>query len=199
MPKRALPPRVQAAAHRCSQRVVRREALLQVGPVGLRGRTLVERHDDVRPQGLLDLHRALGGEEPAAPVEVRLEARALLGDLSVLGEAVDLESAGVREQRPVPGHEPVQPSERANELLPRAEHQVVGVREDDLRAQRLEIVLPHRLDRRLRAHRHEERGLHRAVRGVQAAAACVGTGVGVEQLEADAHGTAPAAMNIASP
>ena len=43
---------------------------------------------------------------------------------------------------------------------------MIGVAEDDLGAERLEIVVPNGLDRPLRADRHERRRLHHAVRRV---------------------------------
>ena len=100
---------------------------------------------------------------------------------------------------PVPGHEAVEPAERADERLSGPQHQVVGVAEEDLRPERAEVVLPHRLHRRLGAHRHEDRRLHRPVRGVQPAAARVGARIAVKALEPEAHRTAPAATKVASP
>src|SRR5262249_32644245 len=80
------------------------EALLHVGPLRLRGRTLVEGHQDVGAERLLDGDRPLGGEDVLAPVEVRLEGGALLGDAAVLGQAIDLVAAGVGEDGARPGH-----------------------------------------------------------------------------------------------
>ena len=199
MPKSALGPRLHAAAQRCSQRVVRARLSSRYGRSDFDGRALVERHDDVRAERLLDLDRALRGEEPPAPVEVRLEAGALLGDLPALGEAVDLEAARVGEERAVPGHEPVQAAERPDQLVSGPQHQVVGVAEEDLRPERAEVVLADGLHRGLGAHGHEDRGLHRAVRRVQPPAPRVGSRIAMKPLVPEAHRTAPAAMKVASP
>ena len=63
-----------------------------------------------------------------------LEAHALLGELPQRGQAEDLEAAAVGEEGPAPAREPVEAAELAHERVARAQHQVVGVGEDDLRA-----------------------------------------------------------------
>ena len=65
------------------------------------------------------------------------KAHALLGDLADLGQAHHLEAAGVGEDRPVPAHEAVQAAEPRDALGAGAQHQVIGVAEDDVGAGRL--------------------------------------------------------------
>jgi len=62
-------------------------------------------------------------------------------------------------------HETVQPSMGGDDGRTRAQHQVEGVAENDLRAQSLELLGRHRLDRAVGAYRHEGRGLDHAVSG----------------------------------
>ena len=83
----------------------------------------------------------------------------------------DLEAAGVGEDRPVPGHEAVQPAELGDQLVARPEVQVVRVAEHDLRPERAHLVGVQRLDGRLRSDGHEHRRAHLAVRGRQHAGA----------------------------
>src|SRR5207247_1640393 len=87
----------------------------------------------------------------------------------------DLEAAGVREERAVPAHEAVEPAERPDQLVPRAEEQVVGVREHELSARRAEVVRRQTLDGAARADGHEDRCLDHAVGGREAPA-CPSTG-----------------------
>ena len=65
---------------------------------------------------------------------MRLEGDALFGDFAQGGEGEDLEAAGIGEDRAVPILEGVQAAELLHHLHPGAEHQVVGVAEDDGRA-----------------------------------------------------------------
>ena len=58
-----------------------------------------------------------------------------------------------------------------HQLAARPQHQVKGVAEDDLCAERLEILGRQRLDRTIGPHRHEHRRLHAAVCERQPAAA----------------------------
>ena len=99
------------------------------------------------------------------PVEVRLEVAALLGELAHLRERKDLEAAGVREDRAVPPHEPVQTAGGGDDLRPRPQHEVVGVAEDDLRLQRDEVARLQRLDGAERPDVHEHGRLDDPVRG----------------------------------
>ena len=98
------------------------------------------------------------------------EGSAFLGDLGEILEAEDLKTAAVGEDGPVPVHEFMQAAEAADQLMAGPDVEMVGVAEDDLGAQLLEVFRGHALDRGLGAHRHEDRGLHRAVQGAHLAA-----------------------------
>ena len=99
-------------------------------------RAFVERHDDVGVEQALDLDRALGAEHVHRPVEVALEADPLLALLGQLGEAHHLIAAAVGQDRPLPAHEAMQPAQPRDPLRARAEHQMIGVAEDDVGARR---------------------------------------------------------------
>ena len=78
-------------------------------------------------------------------------------------EAPHLEAARVGEDRPLPAHEAVQAAVRGDHLEARAQPQVEGVAEHDLRADLDELRGRHRLDRAVGADRHEHRRLDGAV------------------------------------
>ncbi len=125
------------------------------------GGELIEGEDDVCTELVLDLHRHLGSEAMGRAVEVRLERHAVVIDarepfLAVGGELVvgvadlhgddlleagaerhDLESAAVGVGRtPPPVHEGTEPAGLIDDLGTRLQVEVVGIREDRLRAQR---------------------------------------------------------------
>jgi hypothetical protein len=117
MPKREERSRLQAFTHRWQPARGAGQRLLQVGPVLGGGRALVEGHDDVGAERLLDVDGALGGEEQVAPVQVGLEGGALLGDFALLRQAEHLEAAAVGEHGAVPGDEAVQAAQLPHQLL----------------------------------------------------------------------------------
>ena len=131
------------------------------------GQALVEHHRDVRTEAGLDVGGALGRQQMARAVEVRLELGAFFPDDAALGQAEHLEAAAVGEDRPRPADERVQAAAARDQLVARPQEQVIGVAEDDLGADRLEVAVQRRLDRALRAHRHERRRLHDAVRRLE--------------------------------
>src|SRR5579871_2349593 len=100
-------------------------------------------------------------------VQVRPKAHTLVGDFTQFGQAKDLVAARVGEHGSRPGHESMQPTELPNQLVPWAKIKVIGIGEDDFRAKLLESFLAQRLDRALRAHRHERRCLDGAMRSLQ--------------------------------
>ena len=124
---------------------------------------VVERDGDVGAERLLDGDRLLRREPVLRAVDVAPEGRAIVIDGPRRRERDDLEAARIGQDRPVPAHEPVEPAEPLDPLVAGAQVQVVGVREDDARADLVEVVGVERLDRRVRADRHELRRLDHAV------------------------------------
>ena len=76
----------------------------------------------------------------ARAVDMRLEGHAALVELAQLGERHDLEAAGIGEDRPGPVHEVMQAAERGDALGARAQHQMIGVGEHDIGAERIHIL-----------------------------------------------------------
>jgi len=128
------------------------------------GGAFVEAHHDVGAQGKLDVHGRLRGEEMPGAVDVGLKQDALFGDLPQRPEAEDLIAAAVRQYRPGPVHELVEPSRRRDDSVPRSEVQVIGVAQDYLRPQFPDHVRRQGLHRSLGPHGHEGRGINDSVR-----------------------------------
>ena len=115
----------------------------------------VELHLNVGAEQALDLHRALGRQLVARPVDMRLEYDAALVELAQLGEAHHLKPAGIGEDRVRPAHEFVQAAEPGDPFRAGRQHQMIGVAEHDVRAERAHLARIHRLDRRGGSARHE--------------------------------------------
>jgi len=134
------------------------------------GRAFVEDHGNVRAEGSLDVHALAGAEENFGAVEVGAKGDAVVGDFAEFGEAENLEAAAVGEDGAVPAHELMEAAEFANEAGAGAEVEVVGVAENDLCADFVELSRGGGFDGGLRADRHEGGGLDRAVGGAEAGA-----------------------------
>ena len=148
------------------------KALLRSGPICWIFGALVEGHTDISAEGDLNIDRMLGSEKVRTPVEVRAEADAIISDFAQRVEREDLKAAGVGEQGARPTHESVQAAHAADGLMARAQVEVIGVAENDLRAEGFKHILRDGLDRSLRADGHEDRrfdGLMREDRGARGA------------------------------
>ena len=83
----------------------------------------------------------------------------------------DLEAAGIGEDRIGPVHELVQPAELRHPLRAGPQHEVIGVAEHHVGAERLHLIGIHRLHGRRRADRHEGRRADDAARHADLAGA----------------------------
>ena len=90
-------------------------------------RALIERHDDVRTEIVLDLHRLFGRKHVIAPVYVGGKAHALVGDIVERSERKHLKSAAVGENGLVPIHEFMQSARLRDELVAGTHIEVIGV------------------------------------------------------------------------
>src|SRR4051795_5448717 len=108
----------------------------------MRRRALVEGERNVRAECGLDAHRLLRAEKAIRTIKQRLECHPPLGDLDLgasrlvatppldlvgdatMGQREDLEAAGVRDDRPLPAHETVQPPSLGDLLLAGGEVEV---------------------------------------------------------------------------
>ena len=132
--------------------------------VRMAGGTLVKGHGDGRSQIRLDLHALLRSHEDLMSVDMGLEGDAFLSDLPEACQGEHLEAAGVREDRPVPVHELVEPAKSLDQLIPCPHMEMVGIGQLHLGADRLQIICGDgALDGGHRPHVHEQRGLDSAV------------------------------------
>jgi hypothetical protein len=152
---------------------------------------LVERDGHVRSKRLLHPDCVLRGEPVERPVEVAAERHPIVVDHPQVAERHDLEATGIGEDRPIPGHELVQPAEPRDPLVTGAQVEVIGVGQDDRRAGSLEVIRVQRLDRRVRADRHELRRVDRAMGQLETAQAGTGRTVGGRRDEDLVAGRAP--------
>ena len=153
-------------------------------------RAHVQHHLDVAAQRHLDVDRALGAEVVAAAVVGRREGRAVVVDPGRQRE--DLVAARVGQHVPAPVREAVQPPERGHQVRSRAQHEVVGVAEDDLGAQVLQV------GRRQRAHRSPGADRHEARRREAAPRRGDGAGAGVPAGGVDGEGERHGVPSVAS-
>ena len=162
----------------CSNRVRARRAqrtdrsIASRAASGVAGRrdALVEHHRDVGSELRLHLGRRFGRQQMLRAIEMRAELGPLFPNLPDRREAEHLVAAAVGEDRMRPADERVQPAAPGDQIAAGAEEQVVGVAENDLGAEILEIAMGHRLHRAAGADRHERGGLDDAVRRAQLAA-----------------------------
>ena len=144
----------QAALHRAARRRL----------VAAAGDELVELHDHVGADVALDLHHALRRVLVQRPVDVAAELHAVFLDRAQLGEREHLKPARVGEHWSLPAGERMQPAERAHHGITRTQVQMIGVGEHHPSAHGRDIVHREAAHRAVRAHRHEGRRLHLAVR-----------------------------------
>lgn len=149
----------------------------------IRGRALVKGHNNVGRQVFLDGNAFFRGEAVAGAVNVGLEGDAVSVNFAAAAEAEDLEATAVGQNWPRPGHEAVQAAHLLDDVVARPEVEVVGVGQDELRAQLHQISRPQRLDRGLGAHRGKDGRGDDAVRGVETAGPRATFGIGRDQLK----------------
>ena len=138
-------------------------------------RALVEGHHDVGADRALGVHHAFGGEEVFRSVDVRTEVTPLLLELAACRKREDLKSAAVSQHRAFPCRETVHAAGLFDDLHAGPHVEVVGVGQNDLRTGFVaHVAVENALDRRRRAHGHENRGADDAVVGRQLA--CAGFG-----------------------
>ncbi len=156
---------------------------LSIGTLARVGRALIKDHRDVRTEGGLNLHAFFRGKQGGRAIEVVLKLNPLLGDLACLGEGPDLESSRVGENRAIPAGEAMKSSEFTDRLLSRSEPEVIGIAENDFRAQKLKFVRVKGLDGSLSAYGHEYGGLNCAMSSGKTAVSGLGGRVGGKKLE----------------
>ena len=139
-------------------------ALENIVPGGRILNTLVKSHTNITAQIGLDLHTLLGAHKDLPAVNMGGEIHAFLLDLPQTGQAEHLKSAGIRQDRTVPGHELMQTAALPDQLVRRPQVQMVGVAQLHLTTDILQILSAESaLDGTLGAYIHKDRRLDRAM------------------------------------
>ena len=144
---------------------------------------LVEHHRDVRSEPRLDVGGALRRQRVRRAVEMRSEVCAVLVDRPPRRQTEHLVAAAVGEDRTIPADKAMEPAAARDQLVAGTQIQMVGVREQDRRAHRLEVAVRDALDRALRADRHERRRLDCSMRRREHAAPRAAVGVRHAKIE----------------
>src|SRR5207302_5668583 len=128
---------------------------------------LVEDHQDVRSELTLDIDDRLGCKAMDGAVYVGPKPNTLRFDLSQPGETEHLISAAVGDNGCVRSHKPVEARGPSNNLDARSEIQMVRVAQEDRSLDFNQLPRREGLYAGLSAHRHERRGMNRAMIGAQ--------------------------------
>jgi hypothetical protein len=152
-------------------------------------RALVEHHHNVGAKRKLDVDGRCRREFVGIAVQVGLKGYAFFRDQAKIGKREDLETAGISQDSVRPGHELVETAELADELVTRAEKEVVSVSQDD---GGLEVVVKIALGEafysRLSANGHENRRGDVSMFGMQDTGAGAGIRAGGLEFEGDLAG-----------
>ena len=122
-------------------------------------------------------------------IEVGLKENAFLGDAPETAQAENLETAGIGEDRARPRHEAMEAAQFVDQFVTGAEEQVVGIAEDDGRAEVVpKVALAESFDGRLGADGHENGRGDVAMGGMEDARAGARDGALGEEFEGDLAG-----------
>ena len=113
----------------------------------------VEHHRDVRSELRLNVDGRFRRQQMLAAIEMRSKRHTFLVHLPPRGQAEHLIAAAVGQDRLLPADELMEAAETADALGAGPQIEMIGVGENDLRAQVVEIAMRHRLDGALRADR----------------------------------------------
>jgi hypothetical protein len=154
---------------------------LRIAARHMKGRALVKGHNQIGAQFLLNRHGRLWGEKVFLAIAIGREHNALLRNFELgahvtagatldlihhmtMAETKDLKPPRIREHRPIPGHEVVEPAHLAHKVSARLKHQMIGVGENDGRACTLQLIRAEPLERRFGSTKNERRRLDGPVR-----------------------------------
>ena len=95
------------------------------------------------------------------------ESYTFFRQLAQAGKAHDLETAGISQNRLIPIHKPMQAAHFFDQISTGAEHQVISIAQQNLRARCRHGFRKHCLDRTTGTDRHKSRRINRTVFGMQ--------------------------------
>ena len=87
-----------------------------------------------------------------------------IGDFSNIGEAKHLETAGIGKNGAIPAHEAMQSAQFSDEFITRSKRKMIGITEQNLRADRAKLFGSQTLDSPLSSHRHENGSVNDTMR-----------------------------------
>src|SRR5262245_58791167 len=129
-------------------------------------------------------------------VQMGLEAHAFLTDTRQGPKAEHLKTPAVGKNGGWPTHKRMQSTKAADEVVPRAEEEVIGVAQDDIRPTGQQIARAQRLDRGLGANRHKYRRIKGPMRGVEPSQTCLAVRIGMKEFEGQWHTRVSASVVI---
>ena len=113
----------------------------------------------------------------AVAVQVGVEDDSLFGDLANLGEAPDLETSRIGQNRPRPVHEFVEAAHLADQFMAWPQVEMIGIRENDFGVEIfLDLPRHQAFNRRLGTDGHKYRGFDDAVGGMEQSGPRAGLG-----------------------
>ena len=121
---------------------------------------------------------------------MRLEGHPALGNFAQRRQRHYLKPARIGENRFIPAHELMQSTKPRNPLGTGAQHQVIGIAEQNIRARRRHLFGQHAFHRRRRAHGHKRGCADSAMRGVDHP----GAGMLVGRMDSKLNGHTGAGM-----
>jgi hypothetical protein len=154
---------------------------------------MVQDHRNIRSQLLLDPNCTLRGQLQLGAVNVRTKNRLSLSDLGHLGQAENLETAAVCQNRLVPANKLVQSTQFSDQFRAWTKCKVVGVAEYDLGARRRDLIKRQAFHSAAGTNGHESWQVNHAARRVQAAKSCPAMAVNMQQFKLKASGVNPMA------
>ncbi len=144
------------------------------------GGAFIECHHDVCSDATLNPEAALRTEQVFTAINVAGKGGAFFRDLAAMRKAEYLIAATVRQDGPLPVHEPVETTGGFHRLHPRPQVEMVGIAQDDLGFYLLlQLGLVDALYRPDRPDRHENGGRYFPVISNNSACAGICLGVGV--------------------
>ena len=120
---------------------------------------------------MLNVHGALRREKFLVSVDMRLEAHPLFRDLAQRRQRHHLKAAAVGKNRVWPVHEFVQAAQPRDPFCARAQHQMIGIAQNDVGPGLAYALRQHGLDAARRTNRHESRRANVATRRTDDASA----------------------------
>jgi hypothetical protein len=114
----------------------------------------------------LNLHHQFRGKEVGRTINVRAKLYPVLRDLSKGGQRKYLKPPRIGKDVPSPTGKPMESFEMLEHLHPGAQVQMVGIPQNEGKADLFQFLVDHRFYRAMGTHGHEYGSFHRTMRKV---------------------------------